>query len=503
MQVNLKDQNDQKNPSFVLSIRFLTGVILFFGYCFQYMVKISISIGIVCMVNNTAISSSSSSSLLTSVSINNSKTVDPHCPAASTSKEHHSDGPFIWDKSIQGLILSSYFYGYFLTQILGGFLSFKFGPRRVLAFTMLLASVSTLVIPPSARASYIILFICRFVTGLAHGAFWPAISSLWSQWAPAQERSMLCGIASSGSWIGNIIALPFGSFLCVSGFDSGWPSIFYIFGVLSLIWSVGFFFIVTDTPAQNRFISQREKDYIIRETKKSAVDPSGSTPWKELLTCRASIAIFVSHFCSNFGLYLFLTSLPTYLKDVLKYDIKSNGAISALPYIGCSIANIASSIISDKIVQSGLITRTNSRKLMGAIGSFVPMLAVLWLAFVTCESPILAVGLIVIGNAFSAVTWGGGHLININDISGPYSGILFGISNTIATVPGFVVPALVGWITKNQSQKEWQIILFMCAGINFIGGIVYIAMADGNLQPWAISQDKSKQECKPRTETRF
>lgn len=45
--------------------------------------------------------------------------------------------------------------------------------------------------------------------------------------------------------------------------------------------------------------------------------------------------------------------------------------------------------------------------------------------------------------------WGAGHLVNINDISGPFSGILFGISNTIATVPGFVAPALVGIITKN------------------------------------------------------
>jgi MFS family permease len=49
------------------------------------------------------------------------------------------------------------------------------------------------------------------------------------------ERSRLVGMASSGSWVGNIIALPLGSFLCVSGFDGGWASIFYIFGILFFV----------------------------------------------------------------------------------------------------------------------------------------------------------------------------------------------------------------------------------------------------------------------------
>jgi MFS transporter, ACS family, solute carrier family 17 (sodium-dependent inorganic phosphate cotransporter), other len=55
-------------------------------------------------------------------------------------------------------------------------------------------------------------------------------SQIWSRWAPPNERSMLAGMASAGSWFGNIIALPFGGYLCTNGFDGGLPSIFYIFG---------------------------------------------------------------------------------------------------------------------------------------------------------------------------------------------------------------------------------------------------------------------------------
>jgi MFS family permease len=68
------------------------------------------------------------------------------------------------------------------------------------------------------------------------GAAWPAISSLFIKWAPLHEKTRLFGLGLSGSNIGNIIALPFGAFLCSNGFDGGWPSIFYLFGI-----NTGFF----------------------------------------------------------------------------------------------------------------------------------------------------------------------------------------------------------------------------------------------------------------------
>jgi hypothetical protein len=44
-----------KGPSLIISVRFLTSITIFFGYCIQYMLKINMSIAIVCMVNNTAL----------------------------------------------------------------------------------------------------------------------------------------------------------------------------------------------------------------------------------------------------------------------------------------------------------------------------------------------------------------------------------------------------------------------------------------------------------------
>jgi MFS transporter, ACS family, solute carrier family 17 (sodium-dependent inorganic phosphate cotransporter), member 5 len=95
---------------------------------------------------------------------------------------------------------------------------------------MLVGSIFTLLIPSAAKLGYEMLIGCLVLTGLAHGAFWPSVSSFWAYWAPQLERSRLVGISSSGAKIGNIIALSLGGFLCLHGFAGGWPSIFYVFG---------------------------------------------------------------------------------------------------------------------------------------------------------------------------------------------------------------------------------------------------------------------------------
>jgi len=64
---------------------------------------------------------------------------------------------------------------------------------------------------------------------------WPAVSTLWSFWAPPTERSTLMSIARSGSQLGNVVTLPLGGYLCMHGFDGGWPSMFYILGAAGKI----------------------------------------------------------------------------------------------------------------------------------------------------------------------------------------------------------------------------------------------------------------------------
>jgi hypothetical protein len=69
------------------------------------------------MVNHTAIDNSSTKYHNYEEKLNNVANVT-QCKFQNSSSHENPDGPFIWDKSIQELILSSYFYGYITSQVL-------------------------------------------------------------------------------------------------------------------------------------------------------------------------------------------------------------------------------------------------------------------------------------------------------------------------------------------------------------------------------------------------
>jgi MFS family permease len=64
-------------------------------------------------------------------------------------------------------------------------------------------------------------------------AFWPGIFALYGRWVPSLERGRLLSFSGSGSQVGIITGFSLGGYLCVHGFAGGWPSIFYIFGLLN------------------------------------------------------------------------------------------------------------------------------------------------------------------------------------------------------------------------------------------------------------------------------
>ena len=74
----------------------------------------------------------------------------------SSPKQNETDGPlngeFKWDAEEQGLILSAYFYGNLVTQLIGGTMAEKYGGKWVFASAGLLGAIGSLLSPVAARA---------------------------------------------------------------------------------------------------------------------------------------------------------------------------------------------------------------------------------------------------------------------------------------------------------------------------------------------------------------
>jgi sugar phosphate permease len=70
-----------------------------------------------------------------------------------------------WDKTLEGVVLSGFWYGYAITQVPGGYLSDKYSGKTVLSVAVVLWSLCTVVTPPAAQAGIVPLFITRLLMG--------------------------------------------------------------------------------------------------------------------------------------------------------------------------------------------------------------------------------------------------------------------------------------------------------------------------------------------------
>lgn len=164
---------------------------------------------------------------------------------------------------MQGYILSSFFYGYVITQIPFGILAKKYGALRFLGWGMLINSVFAFVVPVAAREGGVYgLCAVRFIQGLGEGPIVPCTHALLAKWIPPNERSRMGAAVYAGAQFGTIISMPLSGLLAEYGFSGGWPSIFYVFGVVGTIWSIAFLWLVYEDPSVHPRIDEREKRYI-------------------------------------------------------------------------------------------------------------------------------------------------------------------------------------------------------------------------------------------------
>jgi MFS family permease len=76
------------------------------------------------------------------------------------------DGPFVWEKEVQGHILGAFFYGYMFSQIPGGLLAERFGAKWIIAGFLGLSTVATLLTPIASQVSFIFLIFLRVLCGI-------------------------------------------------------------------------------------------------------------------------------------------------------------------------------------------------------------------------------------------------------------------------------------------------------------------------------------------------
>ncbi|XP_032205980.1 solute carrier family 17 member 9 isoform X7 [Mustela erminea] len=143
---------------------------------------------------------------------------------------------FGWNKKEAGLVLSSFFWGYCLTQVVGGHLGDRIGGEKVILLSACAWGFLTAATPLLAYLSgahLVFMTFSRILTGLLQGVYFPALTSLLSQKVRESERAFTYSTVGAGSQFGMLVTGAVGSLLLDR---YGWPSVFYFSGGLTLLW---------------------------------------------------------------------------------------------------------------------------------------------------------------------------------------------------------------------------------------------------------------------------
>jgi len=375
---------------------------------------------------------------------------------------------FGWNLQTQGTVLSSFFVGYLLLQIVGGRLADRFGGKVVLGAGVLAWSLFTLLTPPAAALGITVLIATRIAMGMGEAVTFPSIYSLYSRWVPLKERARAVGFTNSGIPLGTIFALVFTPYIVQ---HLGWQWAFYLFGALGVIWYFAWQRAVTSLPSQHPQISAEELAEIAAEA--TSEEPVTSVPWRELLSHAPVWAIVVAHFCNNWSLYVLLAWLPTFVNKGLGVDYASVGWFTMVPHItSFFFLNIAGNI-ADRMITAGMdVTRV--RKLMQTIGFGGIATALLIVGEV--QSAWMAIGVMSVGTALGAFATGG-FAINHMDVAPRHAGTLMGITNTAGTIPGIIGIFVSGMIL--EATGSWALVFQVAAGVTLFGLVFYLLFASG------------------------
>ncbi|KAL4224018.1 hypothetical protein ACF0H5_017475 [Mactra antiquata] len=426
------------------------------------------------------------------------------CVPSEAKKAHENErAEFWWNKQTQSLVLSAYFYGYLSIQIPAGWLATHFGGRRVVGIGMAVSCLATLLTPVLARTSVYLVFIARLLQGICNGMNSPAYCGLVGVWALPKERSRFLAMMWFGQMAGAVAGISSAGVLCAHGFDNGWASVFYVHGMTCVMFVVFWWYFVYNTPDQHPRIGKTEKRLLLEHYTPIKTHEKVKVPLRHILTYRPIYAMFIANMCDCWTFYMLFTCLPQFMKDVLLFDIQSNGLFSCLPFFTLMCGIAMAGITADYLRSKNIFSITNIRKIFQC-SAFIGVSAFIVIpGYMKCDERVIVIVCLCMSTFIGAMGMTAGYSCNSVDIAPRFASVIFGLTNMLGSIPGIVAPMLVAEMTKNETSEEWRNVFFISFGVALLGALVYGLFANSEIAPWAKTYNIDLQIDSPAEDTKL
>ncbi|WP_316805585.1 MFS transporter [Pedobacter nototheniae] len=297
------------------------------------------------------------------------------------------------NKSALALITTFFMIAYALGQTFTGKLMDAVGTRLGMTISIIGWSISIAL--HSFARSLISFNVFRFLLGFSEAGNWPGATKSNAEWFPAKERAIAQGIFGAGASMGSVISAPIIALLYLA---FGWKMTFVLIAVLGLIWVIPWWVINKATPDKHSWLTEKERDYILDKSPdaENVADTAPVLTWKELLKFRNTWGIIMGRFFIDPVWWLFVTWLPTFLKEQFMFDIKQIGSFTWVPYLFAAIGGLLGGYYSSWCIKKGK-SAVKARKTAIAVGCaimLVSLVAIVYFLGTLKDNPTLAMSLI-------------------------------------------------------------------------------------------------------------
>jgi MFS transporter, ACS family, glucarate transporter len=329
-----------------------------------------------------------------------------------------------------GLVFSAFAYPYLLFQVIGGWVSDRFGARRTLLFCGAIWGLATVF--TGLAGGLATLLAARLVLGFGEGATFPAATSAMSRWVAKEKRGFAQGITHAASRVGNALAP---ALIVLVMTNWGWRESFFICGALSLVWVVAWAFTFTEHPKDHPRITPEE--LAVLPTPKPKIS---GLPWGKLF--RRMTPVTIVYFCYGWTLWLFLSWIPLYFLHNHHLQLQKSAIFASVVFFAGVIGDTLGGIVTDAIFKrTGSLKR--ARSWMVSVCMLFCLLSLIPLMFT--HDLTLSIACLASGFFFAEMTIGPMWAIPM-DIAPEFSGTASGMMNTGSALAAIISPVMGGFL---------------------------------------------------------
>jgi sugar phosphate permease len=357
-----------------------------------------------------------------------------------------------------GLVFSAFAYPYLIFQIVGGWVSDRFGARLALTVSGIIWGAATLL---TGKANGLTALVsARLLLGFGEGATFPTATRVMSDWLPVERRGFGQGVTHASARLGNALTPPIVAWLIAS---VTWRGSFIILGIVSLAWAVAFGLYFRDDPATHPAITPVELEKLPDYSAKQR-SLQKSVPWMSLMW--RMLPVTAVYFCYAWTLWLYLAWIPSYFLHSYGLKLQNSALFSAGVFFAGVVGNTLGGIVSDRI-----LTRTGSRNkarrnlvVFGFLCSLACMLPLLFSQNLTWAAICLSLAFF-----FSEFTIGPLWAIPM-DIAPRFAGSASGLMNTGTAFAAIISPLVFGFVIDKTGN--WDLPFIGSIGLLLLGAIL-------------------------------